>query len=435
MKSQISIFRLGLLIFFGVLLLLGVVSFATYRGGGSPAEQLGPVTIWGTFDKRSFDRYLVFARESNEALERVTYRQFEEATFHQDILEALASGQSPDLLFIKDQDLYRYLDKIYTMTVDSYPRSLFEDNFVDGAGVFLQNGGVVGLPLASDPLVMLWNRDLFASAGIARPPASWRDFFELTERLSVVDDSLTVRQSAISFGETANVDHFKAIIATLLLQLGNPIVTYNQSARAQAVLEGNQNIESAHQALRFYTEFSDASKSVYSWNRAMPDSQDAFLSGKLAVYFAPVSTIAALRLKNPNLNFAVAEIPTVDDALSTRKSVYAPVYGFIIPKVASNLNGAFQSAVALTANDPMREFATANNLAPVRRDLISEPSQETFQEIIKRESLYGQTFLDPDPVQSQEILERMVEYITSGQRSIDNALYQSSAELNNLFNK
>ncbi len=438
MQHQTSIFRLGLTIFFAALIVLGVVAFSTYRGGSTPSKELGSVEIWGTFDQGAFDRYLQFSQNLYEALANVRYRQFNESTFHLDILEALASGQSPDLLFIKDQDLHRYLNKIFTITADRYPRSLYEDNFVDGANIFMQNGGIVALPLASDPLVMLWNRDLFASAGIARPPESWRDFFELTERLSVVvDDSITINQSAISFGETTNVDHFKSIIVTLLLQLGNPIVTYDNNGRPRAILEGDQNTESAHQAVRFYTEFSDPSTSVYSWNRSMPDSENAFLSGRLAVYFAPISTIGSLRLKNPNLNFAVAEIPSVasDGSGSIRKSVYAPLYGFVIPRVSPNLSGAFQAATLLTENGPMREFTTYNNVAPVRRDLIQETSQEVFQDIIKRESLYGRSFLDPDPVESNEVFQRMVEYITSGQRSIDDAVYQSSAELTRLLNE
>ena len=428
--ENMSIFRISLIVFFAILAVAGVITFSTFRGTSS-TEQIGEVTIWGTFDQVAFDRYLTTLTDSQESFSRVEYIQVDAVNFEQDVLEAMASGRSPDLLFIPDYELYSYLDKVYTLNSEQYAKSTFINNFVDGAEIFFQNGGIVGLPLASDPLVMFWNRDLFASAGVPRPPAQWNDFYELAETLSVVDQSLNVRRAAVALGETANIDYYRHILATLLLQTGNPIIQSDGRGGFQALLAGGRDTESAKTALNFYTIFSDASQDVYSWNRSLPSSEDAFLASRLAVHFAPISRLVPLRQKNPNLNFAVAEIPNLPPEDATRKSVYAPVWGFVILRLSDNPGGALQTAVALTGNEPMREFALANNLAPVRRDLIAESSPESYQDIIKKQSLYAQTFIDPDSATTNRIFSDMVESITSGQRSADNSIFVSNSSLQN----
>lgn len=411
-----------------MLALVGLVLFATYRSSDE-SDAIGQVEIWGVYDKRDFDRYLNFAEDRHDGLSRVSYRQFNEANFNQEVLEALARGEAPDLLLIRDDLLYSYLDKVYTITPSTYSRSMFTDNFVDGAEILFQNDGIVGLPLVADPLMMYWNRDLFATAGVAQPPTSWTEFFELAQDLAVVDESLSVQRAAIAFGETINVDYFRSIIATLIFQVGNPIIAQDSDGDYQAELDGGRNTESAYAALRFYTEFSDASKAVYTWNRSMPDSENAFLAGRLAVHFAPLSAVRSIRERNPNLNFALAEIPTVDTSISKTKAVHADFYSFVIPRSSDNVGGAFQAAVLLTGEAPMRYFAEQGNFAPVRRSLVSEPSQESYQDIAKREALYARTFLDPNPDNTTQVLANMVEYITSGQRSIDSSIYVSNAAL------
>jgi hypothetical protein len=55
----------------------------------------------------------------------------------------------------------------------------------------------------------------------------------------------------------------------------------------------------------------------------MPNSLDYFLSGRLATYFGFVSEAPRIRFKNPNLNFDVAEIPSVEKL--DNKTVFAKI--------------------------------------------------------------------------------------------------------------
>ncbi|MFW0870876.1 MAG: ABC transporter substrate-binding protein [Patescibacteria group bacterium] len=432
-NKRFSIFQIAMIAIFGLLALAGVVAFATYRAP-EPASMIGKVDIWGTYDADMFNRYLRELKEQDESLKKVSYRELDPSDFRQDVLEAMASGNSPDLLFIPEYVLYPYLDKIVTIPSSSYSRSDFINNFVDASEIYFQNDGIVGLPLAVDPLVVYWNRDIFASAGVPRPPSSWTEYFSLAQKLSQVDESLSIKQSAIALGESDNINYFREIMATLILQIGNPIISRDEDGRLRAQLEGDRDTESAQAAVRFFTEFSNASKAAYSWNRSMPTSRDAFLAGDLAIYLAPISDIFSIRVANPNLNFAIAEIPSVDTTISRRKAVYATLYGFVIPKVSDNRGGAYQAAIALTSDQGVRTFTGITGLGPARRDQTAESSEEAYRDIVKREALYAQTFLDPQYQSTQQVLADMVEYVTSGQRSISNALYVSNAALRTVIN-
>lgn len=162
--KQFSIFQIGIVILFGLLALAGVIAFATYRSE-APSQAVGPVTIWGTYDADIFDDYLRELKDSDESLRKVSYQQINPADFRNDVLEAMASGNSPDLLFLPEYELHNYLDKIVTLQRDTYSQSDFVNNFVDAGEIYFQNDGIVGLPLALDPIVLYWNRDIFASAG------------------------------------------------------------------------------------------------------------------------------------------------------------------------------------------------------------------------------------------------------------------------------
>ncbi len=427
-----SLFRLALMGIFALLIIGGVISFATFSAKDS-GPQIGSVEIWGSYDSKQFKQYLSLMQNNFEGFDKVKYTYFPESQFDEEVLEALASGRSPDLLFIDETQMSRYLNKTYTLTSESYSKRIFQENFVELAEVYFRDGGIVALPLASDPLVMYWNRDLFASAGLAQPPKSWPDFFELAPELSIVDESLNVLQSTIAFGETRNVNYYREILATLLFQIGNPITYQAQDGNMYAILKGNDTVESALPVLRFYTEFSDASKGVYSWNRSLLSAEEQFLAGKLAVYFAPASDIAGLRLKNPNLNFAIAEIPAVDEDVSRRKSVHARLHGFMIPRASDNIGGAFTAATNMTSQLGANLFLDLSNLAPVRRDLVNTVSEEVYQDVLKTEAIYARTFIDPNEQSTNGIFSRMIEYITSGQRSIDQAISVSNAELDELL--
>jgi len=60
------------------------------------------------------------------------------------------------------------------------------------------------------------------------------------------------------------------------------------------------------EALRFYTDFANPLKDVYTWNKDRPDSLEAFLSGQSAYFFGYAYDIPDIQTRAPRLNWGVS---------------------------------------------------------------------------------------------------------------------------------
>jgi ABC-type glycerol-3-phosphate transport system substrate-binding protein len=225
-------------------------------------------------------------------------------------------------------------------------------------------------------------------------------------------------------GDFTNVDNARELLGSLFLQLGNPITKTDASTGAvSTTLRPSISVDPIS-ALQFFTQFIDPNKPNYSWNRSMPDSRTAFLSGISATYFGFASELASIRAKNPNLNFDVAPLPQV--RTGGQKAAYAKMLAFSLVRSSPNTNAAFQIISML--NDPqyLGSLATKLYLPSVRRDVIAQGSTDPYISIFNQAALISKTWLDADPTISRGIFANMVEAVTSGQKQIYQAIQDAA---------
>jgi ABC-type glycerol-3-phosphate transport system substrate-binding protein len=297
----------------------------------------------------------------------------------------------------------------------------------------MNNDGILALPIAVDPLVMYWNRTLFNSVRIPQPPKYWDELIGMREKLTRVDDSLNITQSVIALGEYTNVDHAKEIITTLIFQAGNPITLRDASGQIGSILENDLGLSEApaDTALRFYTEFADPAKPLYSWNRSLPSSRNLFLQGDLALYLGFGSELLGLQEENPNLNFDLAPVPQVRD--STLQTTFGTIYGIALVKQTQNLAPAFEALTTLASNEAAPLWTEQLSLSPARRDLLSIAPTDPYKAILYNESLISAAFLDPDPEATDALFKDLVNTITSGRLPVSGAVSDASDRLEYLL--
>jgi multiple sugar transport system substrate-binding protein len=329
------------------------------------------------------------------------------------------------MLLLPDDLILRHSDKIDLIPYLSLPQRDFQNLFVQAAEIYMRDSGLVALPFAIDPLVMYWDRDLFNNSSVTIPPKYWDEFLTLAPKLTKRDPKTNdITQSAIAFGEYVNIDNAKDIIAMLFLQVGNPIVrlvngrpTTELSALTGQQVVPNQDIVSA---FRFYMDFSNPLKNIYSWNRAHSSSRDEFINGNLALYFGFASEHASLRQKNPHLNFAVAPIPQPRE--TKVEITFARMHGLAVLKSSRNKPTAFYAAQHLLDTKPSGDFAAAFNLPPVRRDLLARRPGDAVLSVFYDSAIRSRTWLDPKPEESDKAFRQMVESVSSGRSNIESAV-------------
>ncbi len=416
-------------IFLGVCMLLalfGLFALISYKSKKTNTTATVPITVWGTISAGPINVLLQkFANEQKNDL-KISYVQMKPETIYNDAIEAIASGNSPDVVLIP-QDLIRtFYTKINIIPFTMFSETDFRNNFVQGAEVFL-SGGVMAVPFAVDPLMMYWNRDMFANAGIAKAPETWDAFPTLVEKLTKVENNSDIKQSAVSFGEYANVDNAKALLSTLFFQTGNPIVTSSSNGYVSTL----NTYPSLFEPLNAFTEYSNPKKTVYSWNSTMPNSRKAFLSEQLAIYFGFSSEKNNLRISNPNLNFDVAFMP---QALGTKnKMTFGNIYGFVFLKSSLKFSIALSRIFQLITPDAIKNFTDLSDFAPVRRDVIGFGPTDSSRKIFYDSALIAKSFWDPSPASSDAVFKDLVEDVSSGRLNVNKSLEKANNALNNLL--
>lgn len=430
-------FQYAILAFFGVMAVIAVVVFSIAPDKGkndATPGAAGTVVIWGTFPTiPGFAQVIERFNKSYENHFSISYEFHDPKNFDTDIVEALAGGRGPDILLLPDDLVLRHSDKIQLISYGSIPPDVFQSTYVQAAEIYLRDKGLLALPFAIDPLVLYWNRDLFNSASLTQPPRYWDELLTMSPPLTKRDPKTSqIAQSAIAFGEFANVEHAKDILAMLFLQVGSPLVALENGKPVPKLLfqQGTKFVpsEDVISALRFFMDFSNPEKQTYTWSRARQGSLDEFINGNLALYLGYASENNRIKEKNPHLNFAVAQVPVTRGTKA--QITFAKIYGLAVLKSSRNQPTAF-IAVTRLLNDvtPEKDFAAAFNLPPVLRVALSERPIDAALATFYDAAIRGRTWLDPKPEVSDKAFQVMVESVSSGRNEVSDAIGHLSRDL------
>lgn len=431
--QQLSSFQIIVLGIFGAFVLVGVGVFAVAGGLGGGSD-VGAVEVWGTMDSSVIQNFLGTLRPEDKTFQNVSYTQKQPATYEGELINAMASGSGPDLFMLSQEQLVTFADKVLIIPYRAVSQGAFVTTYVDEGQLFLTAEGSYGLPFVVDPLVMYWNRDLFASAGVASPPRYWNDFFDIAPKITSLDAGAAVRKSAVALGEWQNVLHAKDILAALFIQAGDPIVARDTEGTVRAMLGTRPaNLQSipAESALRFYTEFANPSKTSYSWNKALPRSDNAFTSGDLAVYFGYASEYPTFSARNPNLRFGVELLPQIEGSASS--VTYGRLIALAVPRTSSNPTGALTVAERLTGARAVGLLSSLTGLPPVRRDVALDTSDNAALAVFVQSALIAHGWLDPAPTITNGLFQSMIESVISGKEEPAGAVAGAGQELSQLL--
>jgi len=430
-----SPFQLAILIGFGLFLAIGVLLFARFAGFGGEANTIGTVVIWGELNEEAFARAIVKVAEEDGRFRGVTYVQKDSDTFGAGLANALASGEGPDAYLLVQDKIVQDRPKIFPIPYEQLSRRQFMDTFVEEGELFLDEEGVLGLPVAVDPMVLFWNRDIMSGSGYSAPPARWGDLSEMTAGLTTKDAANTVLRSAISFGEYDNVPHAKEILSALILQAGGNIVEKDAEGKyVQKISESVvRNLSAAEISLTYYTNFSNPARaSTYTWNRSLRPAREAFAAGDAALYIGFASELPLIQDLNPNLNFDISLLPQANIEEGARQATYARMYAFAYPKNGKNVSGAIEATFLLVNADRAEILPEAWNLPSARRDVLSSP-KDGAAEIFRRSAIIARGWFDPSPAATERIFERMIESVTAGSASPKEAVNRADQELGNII--
>ena len=183
--------------------------------------------------------------------------------------------------------------------------------------------------------------------------------------------------------------------------------------------------------LKFYTDFADPNKNVYSWNRSLPNSNNAFSAENVAFYFGFASELQTLINSNPNQNFGMAPMPQIKNA--NFKLTGSRVTGIAILSTSKNTSTAFTAASLLSKGDFASKLAIAMGTAPARRDLLKIKPADSFSPIFYDSALYAKSWIDPSEADTDNIFKNMIDGVLSNSTNPQGAISDANSKMSFLL--
>ncbi|MDO8676209.1 MAG: extracellular solute-binding protein [Candidatus Azambacteria bacterium] len=430
-RGQLTIF--GAVFIIVVLLILGFIF-----GSKPPAQQRTTLEFWGLYDdgysvwQSFFDAY----RKDGNSNIFINYTKMNPDTYEQDLIEALASGKAPDIIMFHSSWLAKHGNKISPLPDNLMTLKQFQETFPDVAVTnFVAKSQIYALPVWTDVLTMFYNKDLFNTAGIATPPKTWNEFIKIIQKLSVKDKLGNLTKSGAALGTADNVNHATDILSLLMLQIGAKMISDNgeEATFDQGITVNDNLFLPGESALRFYTDFANPKSSGYAWNDRMPNSLEAFITGKTAIIFDYAVNVPEIKKRAPNLRLGMATTP--QPAGASRDVNYVSYWGYSVPLASKNPLAVWQFLLYLTRKDINQAFSNATLRPASRRDVISEEQTSTDLGVFAEEVLSATNWYQVDPAAIEKIFKDMINAVVLESGKPADAIRDAASKVTFLMRK
>lgn len=402
------------------IVLIPVILLGAGCGGSSTAEKLAttPVTltVWRVFDDDSTLAKIMSAYQALHPNISFEYRQLRYDEFEDELIRAFAQGEGPDIFCVHNTWLGKYeslieplpdsltipysetrgtIKKEIVYTVQEEPtlsQRALKSNYVDVVVADVLRSyqpnakeeaedRIFGLPLGMDSLALYYNKDLLNAAGIPEPPSTWTQFQDQVTQLTQINTSDSIVQSGAAIGTSQNVERAFDILSILMMQNGTQMT--DSRGRATFAQETDAGFLGG-EAVRFYTDFANPLKAVYTWNEDMPDSFDAFVSGNTAFFFGYSYHHALIKAANSKLSFAVSPLPQIDGGKTVN---YANYWVETVAKSTDAGDWAWDFVQFATDENQVTDYLEAAKKPAALRSLINSQLEDEVLSIFAGQTL------------------------------------------------
>lgn len=423
-----------LIVFLGLIFMLG-----NFGGGGVVSQ--AKLEFWGVYeDRKSFTKVIEAFQNSNQANQniKINYRQFSYADYEKALIEALAAGAGPDLVMIHNTWLAKHRDKLSPMPDSSGSEEIkfltladYQTQLVDVAyrDLVFQNK-IYGIPLYVDTLALYYNKDMFNTAGITRPPQNWEEFNRDVELLTKFDQSGNIIQAGAAIGTVKNINRSTDILAALMIQNGTKMT--NATNTAATFTRSVNGVKVGDNAIQYYTDFANSQKTVYTWNESQHYSIDAFIEGRVAMMFNYSHQIPVVRGRYERLNFAVASMPQFSELDSKN---YANYWGVGVLTKSKNQQAAWRFLNFLASKNGSLAYVTQAERPSARRDIIDMQRNDPRLGVFAVQALSAKSWYQIDDTAIEQIFADMIDDVNYKRSKISAALRAAESKISTLMTK
>lgn len=410
-----------------VLLVIIIVIIFSCRGKNNSGTG-GPVTLkyWRVNESEDvFKPIFESFNETNPNI-KIDYTKKDLAEYYNNLLDALAGSNGPDVFAIRNDWLPAFKDKIDVVPNDIYTQEEFKNTFVDAANDELIDGtNIYGIPLSVDTLSLIYNDQMLADARCTVSPKNWNDFIICSKKLTKLSGNRVIR-AGCALGTANNLDTSAAaskklatdILSAMMIQSGTEMVSADKSSASfglPATSAGGKNVYPGTNALDFYTSFARTRKETYTWHSRMPNAIKAFADQEVGMIFGYSDMIKTIQAKNPGLTIYSAPLPQIKD--SDNPKTIASYWVEVVAKQSKYRAESWKLLKYLSQTNGIVKYSAATNRPPSRKDMVeSASSTPQYGAFASQLSYAANWYRGKEPEKVYTIFANMISGVLSGQK-------------------
>jgi multiple sugar transport system substrate-binding protein len=342
----------------GSLIALALAGCGAGSGSGAGGSS-GPIQIWEGYtgaEAKAFAHLLTQYQNQNPG-QKVTSLYVNNDNTLQKVLTAVRGGSTPDIAYLYGSwaPNVAQIPQVVNLTqVVSRPGVNWDDFWVGERDVATVKGKVVGIPALVDNLAVVYNKSLFASAGL-KPPGpdwTWQDFQADAAKLT----NPARKQYGTAYvtpGSEDTVWHWEALLweaGGQLLGPGNKKAAFDSAA-------GLTSLNTLRtMAITDHSMYLDPADSPYA---------NLFNSGKIGMLVTGPWDLSAF----PNVHYGVQVMPAYPGASSAHQTISGPDNWVIFNNGSARVTAAEKFLLWLTAPAQVRYFSLRTGDLPIRQSV------------------------------------------------------------------
>jgi len=282
------------------------------------------------------------------------------------------------------------------------------------------NGKVVGFPALVDNLALVYNKKLFAAAGVAPPNASWTwaDFRAAAKKLTDASTH-TYGWAYVNDGSEDTVWRYLA----MLWQAGGELLTPDNKKPAFDSPAGLAALQQLH-------DMAVTDKSVYL-DTGNGDYLNLFNSGKIAMLWTGPWDLSSI---NSDVSYGVTLLPGYN---GNHETISGPDIYMLFDHSSGRTDTALKFVTWLTSAPVHLQFAIKTGDLPLRQSETQLPGYKTFLTKYPAEKVFVQNLNNVKHVrpnlasyaQVSSALGQMVQSVLLGQSQPADALKQGASQV------
>lgn len=310
------------------------------------------VTVWlmkGSASRSFLDRFKASYESEHPSVELDFVLQ-EWGGIGPKVLKALEGDDAPDVIEVGNTQVAQYAEsgELRDLTLESI-RDLGGEDWLPGlAEPGKVNGGQYGIPWYAANRVVIYNKDLFARAGVTTLPRTREEWVAVTEQLNTAG-----RQGIYLAGQNWYV------LAGFVWDEGGELAEDGGGG-----WEGSLDSPAALRGMDFYKTLQGLGGGPKDADEQSPPETDVFADGTVAQIISVPGSAALAEQRNPGLKGKIGYFPIPGKSADKPGAVFTGGSDLIVPEGADQRGEGIEVVKALAGEKWQTELARAMSYVP-----------------------------------------------------------------------